>query len=463
MRNVAVAIPLFMLMIIVILLPLLIGVYVYRDAKRRGMNAALWTLIAILAPSLIGFIIYLLVRGNYSNLKCPRCDAMVTEQYVVCPKCGAKLKPSCPNCSAPVEPDWTVCPKCAQPLPTVPEDIVTPVRPKDKTLWKILAAIIIIPVVLLLVLGISFSAATGGGSSSMREVSFDEYYADQEVPEDTKEYVRAWLDEIYPAPDLNHAYALVYEKTYEPARSDDRNDYYYLIYIPGGGERGRYRFGFSSGLFNDSLKLELSDPSGQDGLYCMATTSKKGAPKLKVTLDGRKLDAVVTEVDFNPTLYTIASEYDYNTLTNAAGDLYIEEMEKEMKPVLSVITMVENGQETATGEFDTSDFLFNTVVGIHELQYLDEYPSSLENYQLSDYFTLTVHYADTTGEAHYEDTSDYLIVEAESAWYLIEIGPNSMIEKILVEGQITSRDDVVVYEITEDAYNELTNLFDKTT
>ena len=70
MSNVVIAIPLFMLMIIVALLPLLIGVYVYRDAKRRGMNAALWTLIAILAPSLIGFIIYLLVRGNYSNLKC---------------------------------------------------------------------------------------------------------------------------------------------------------------------------------------------------------------------------------------------------------------------------------------------------------------------------------------------------------------------------------------------------------
>ena len=81
----------------------------------------------------------------------------------------------------------------------------------------------------------------------------------------------------------------------------------------------------------------------------------------------------------------------------------------------------------------------------------------------TDYFTLSVHYADTTGEAHYEDTSDYLIVEAESAWYLIEIGPNSVIEKILEEGQITSRDDVLVYEISEDAYSELANLFDKTT
>lgn len=40
-----------------ICIPVLVGVYVYRDANSRGMNAALWTLIAILAPALIGFII----------------------------------------------------------------------------------------------------------------------------------------------------------------------------------------------------------------------------------------------------------------------------------------------------------------------------------------------------------------------------------------------------------------------
>ena len=83
------AVNLLLVISIFAFLPILVGVYVYRDAKRRNMNAPLWTIIAILAPSLIGFIIYLLVRGNYSNLKCPRCDATVTEQYVVCPKCGA--------------------------------------------------------------------------------------------------------------------------------------------------------------------------------------------------------------------------------------------------------------------------------------------------------------------------------------------------------------------------------------
>ena len=457
MNRYVVAIPVFMLMIIVALLPLLIGVYVYRDAKRRGMNAVLWTLIAILAPSLIGFIIYLLVRGNYSNLKCPRCDAMVTEQYVVCPKCGAKLKPSCPNCSAPVEPDWTVCPKCAQPLPTVQEDIVTPVQPKDKTLWKILAAIIIIPVVLLLVLGISFSAATGGGSSSMREMTFDEYYADQEIPESTKEYVREWMEGLETRTD--HVYALRYTHRIDP--ESKTKDYYYLIYVPGGGDVDRRGFGYSTGLFSTAFKLDLEGSKNHDGLYCAMTTSKKVAPQLRVTLDGKRLEDEITVVDFNPTLYTIASESDYGALKAASGDLYVESEERAMVPELATFTKNVDGQQYGVAEFDTPDFLLNTVAGIHELHYLEEAPAFLQGYALKDYYSLSILFIDDTGKYHYQDTCNYLIIAADGAYYLLEIGPDSQIEDILQAGQITSRDDVLAYEIAEDAYTELEALFAK--
>ena len=60
----------FLLFVLAALLtvPILIGVYVYRDDTRRRMNAALWTLIAVAASGLIGFIIYLLIRGNYPDL-----------------------------------------------------------------------------------------------------------------------------------------------------------------------------------------------------------------------------------------------------------------------------------------------------------------------------------------------------------------------------------------------------------
>lgn len=43
--------------VMAMVIPVLIGVYVYQDASDRGMNSVLWTLVAVLAPSLIGFII----------------------------------------------------------------------------------------------------------------------------------------------------------------------------------------------------------------------------------------------------------------------------------------------------------------------------------------------------------------------------------------------------------------------
>ncbi|MBR3786573.1 MAG: hypothetical protein IKJ77_09220 [Firmicutes bacterium] len=47
-------------------IPLLVGILVYRDAdKRVDCNPWLWALIAALAPSFVGLIIYLVVRGDY--------------------------------------------------------------------------------------------------------------------------------------------------------------------------------------------------------------------------------------------------------------------------------------------------------------------------------------------------------------------------------------------------------------
>ena len=149
-------------LILLSIVPILVGVYVYRDAKRRKMNAALWTLIAVVAPGLIGFIVYLLARGNYPMLECAQCGAPVTEQYAVCPKCGVKLHAACPNCAKPVEPDWQVCPHCAAPLPAGQTDVVTPRRREDKTLWKILAAVIILPILLIGLLMLSVTVYSGG-------------------------------------------------------------------------------------------------------------------------------------------------------------------------------------------------------------------------------------------------------------------------------------------------------------
>ena len=183
MTDVSVAIFPILILFVGILsigLEVLIGVYVYRDSVRRGMNAVLWTLVSVFAPYLVGFIIYLFVRENHPNMSCPECNGKITEQYVVCPSCGAPLKASCPNCKTPVEARWKVCPTCANPLPEEYE-VKKPKKAKDH-LWKLLIVIIAVPITILiigfaLVVGVKSTGSSSGDVEQYNE-STDLYYED---------------------------------------------------------------------------------------------------------------------------------------------------------------------------------------------------------------------------------------------------------------------------------------------
>jgi len=284
-------------------IPIMIGVYVYRDAKRRGMNAMAWTLIAVVAPALIGFIIYLLVRGNSPDLQCPQCAEPVTEQYVICPHCGAKLRPACPNCSFPVEADWKVCPKCAAPLEGVETPPAPPQRQRDRTLGKILIAIIVVPVALiaLAVFGLTaFQSVTG--SSTMREVTFDEYDQEQES-ETIREAVHEWLDSLEVRSD--RAYALRYDYSNELGAGQE---HYYLFYVPAGGQSPSTSFGTDAGLFGTTLNLRLERTGYSGSLYCVQT-SVESTPKPRIVLGGKHIRCEVQVVDYNPTLFFIEPNY----------------------------------------------------------------------------------------------------------------------------------------------------------
>jgi hypothetical protein len=96
--------------------------YVNRDAKRRGMNSALWTLLVIvLCPAYfaIGFIIYFLMRQPLPY-NCPQCATTVDARYNFCPNCKCNLHPSCPQCKQEVVETDKFCPYCAQDLRAAP-------------------------------------------------------------------------------------------------------------------------------------------------------------------------------------------------------------------------------------------------------------------------------------------------------------------------------------------------------
>ncbi len=79
------------------LIGLLLCLWVYRDAQRRGMDAVLW-LIVVLVGNIIGLIVYLIVRNPetvrgaaapYSTAQyCRYCGNPLPSDARFCPKCG---------------------------------------------------------------------------------------------------------------------------------------------------------------------------------------------------------------------------------------------------------------------------------------------------------------------------------------------------------------------------------------
>ncbi len=146
--NISGIIILFPVLLLIIGIPVAIGIYVYRDASRRNMNAALWTLLAVFAPGFIGLIIYLLVRSGYSDSYCPTCGGAVRESFAVCPHCGASLKAHCTNCNSPLEAGWINCPHCGMPIPAEQQEQLASGTKKDKGLGRLLFFLIVVPILL---------------------------------------------------------------------------------------------------------------------------------------------------------------------------------------------------------------------------------------------------------------------------------------------------------------------------
>jgi hypothetical protein len=95
---------------------LLVG-YVYGDARRRGMNQVMWTLLAIFIPSAVGVILYFILRDPIP-VPCPSCATPARKGHAYCANCGAAVRAACPQCRQPVEAGWRNCARCGAALTT---------------------------------------------------------------------------------------------------------------------------------------------------------------------------------------------------------------------------------------------------------------------------------------------------------------------------------------------------------
>lgn len=280
----------FLPLIILLMVPVLIGVYVFCDAKHRKMNAVGWTLIAVIAPAFVGFIIYLVVRNDYSDLECPVCHMQVKKEYTVCPGCGVKLSRNCPGCGMRVEPLWKVCPKCASKLAENYEDVFEPIKKKDKMLGKILVAIIIVPVLLIVIMFISlagFQSLTG--LSGVTTLPVDEYLQLAQNPQ-----IEQWLTEC--GDEYSKAYALRNERV-----EDGEINVNYLIYIPRLSEMPEVRIEPATGIFGNTLRL-IFEPGNRNLGNTLVLVTCKGEKNQKLDIrfeEDQRIDCKITEVSYS--------------------------------------------------------------------------------------------------------------------------------------------------------------------
>ena len=89
---------------------LLIG-YIYGDARRRGMRYVLWTLLAVLAPSAIGILLYFILREP-RQVHCTKCGCSVSPNFAYCPRCGGTMSATCGRCQRVAQPGWSHCAWC---------------------------------------------------------------------------------------------------------------------------------------------------------------------------------------------------------------------------------------------------------------------------------------------------------------------------------------------------------------
>jgi hypothetical protein len=286
----------------VVLIPVLIGMYVYRDAKARNMDAVLWTLVAVLVPSFIGLIIYLVIRSNNPNVNCPSCGKPVASEYVLCPYCGMSLKDSCPSCAAPVGNGWKLCPKCGTELPAQTSTAPLSAPKKDRKLVVILVAAILAPVLLLMVAlgGLTAFRASTQSSFSSTNISIEDtkdtlhpavigwiadcdkagkgVYVLKLSPESAGEFLKAKMGEL-DKPYFVYVYINIY-KSEEPPKS-----------LFGGAEHNQNRI---------TMKYHTVDKIGEDYPgYELSEIGSTGVnvKSLTITIDGKEVGYTLTEAD----------------------------------------------------------------------------------------------------------------------------------------------------------------------
>ena len=166
-------------------------------------------------------------------------------------------------------------------------------------IFSILAAIIIIPAI---IIGAFFiiNSSDGSGGSSLQIFSIDSYLSEIENKD-----IEKWVDNIDIESD--RAYVLKHQEDYEAGVRVR-----YLIYLPQLVENPAYSFGANVGLSGDILKVEFDKNDGDVGnTLVLVSYSGESEPKFKLYYDSKLMECEITEVDY-PIGFNVPSNPNYS-------------------------------------------------------------------------------------------------------------------------------------------------------
>lgn len=92
---------------------ILLALWVYKDASKKNLNAALWGLL-ILITNLVGVIVYVIYKQN--NQTCDKCGSLQSKLNVFCSCCGVRVNKSCEKCGAIISKQDNFCAGCGSKL-----------------------------------------------------------------------------------------------------------------------------------------------------------------------------------------------------------------------------------------------------------------------------------------------------------------------------------------------------------
>lgn len=76
----------------VLLSRVFIAIWVYKDAKSRGINPLLWTILVLIYSGALVFLMYFLVIRKEKNITCKKCSYVQSEKLLYCGRCGSEIK-----------------------------------------------------------------------------------------------------------------------------------------------------------------------------------------------------------------------------------------------------------------------------------------------------------------------------------------------------------------------------------